>query len=133
MSLWFTTLTLYLSEGGLTFLFFAGMWAASGWLVRVLRRGPVRLDRVTDAMMRRVAIWLTVFIAVWSVLFKGVLYVTLRRSTAHVLLSKGQSLGIAVPAECVLLLLLLVGLAWSLLAIRDKAAAAAARSVDVTP
>lgn len=115
MTLFFTSVTLYLSESALLWLFFVGLWGAVKWAVRRCVVWPgddyvVVFPRVSEAFLRRFALFQIAFVAVWSILFKAVLYVTLRHSVAHELLSRGQSLGIAIPAECVLLLLMLVGL-----------------------
>lgn len=113
MTLWFTTLTLFGAEAMLLVLFLTGGWMlVRRWVEPVVRRAAeaagVRVV-ATPVELARWCVWLVVFVAVWSVVFKAVLYTTLRHSTAHVLLSKGQSLGIAIPAEVLILLMVLVG------------------------
>lgn len=109
LSLWFTSVTLYISEGVLTWAFFVGLWWLCGWSARRVARGPLVLGSVSEGFLRRWCFFQVLFIAVWSILFKGVLYTTLRHSTAHYLLARSQSLGISIPAECVGFLLMLVG------------------------
>lgn len=118
MTLFFTSVTLYLSEAGLFWLFVVGLWECVKWAVGRWIVWPgddyvVIFPRVTESFLRRFALFQIVFVAVWSILFKAVLYVTLRHSTAHGLLSRSQSLGIAIPAECLLLVFMLVGLWWA--------------------
>jgi hypothetical protein len=113
--LFFTSVTLYLSEAVLFWMFFTGLWVLCGkFASRWIASGPVTLSLGDDPanvanQLRRFAFFQIAFVAVWSILFKGVLYTTLRASTSHYLLAKGQSLGIAIPAECIILLLILWG------------------------
>jgi cbb3-type cytochrome oxidase subunit 3 len=109
LSLWFTSVTLYIAEGVLTWMFFVGLWWLCGWSVRRMRGAPFAVENVDEGFLRRWCFFQILFIAVWSILFKGVLYTTLRHSTAHYLLAKSQSFGISIPAECVAFLLMLVG------------------------
>jgi hypothetical protein len=115
VTLLFTSVTLYLSEAVLLLAFFVGLWALCLHVValrdRRLNVNPWYLfPRVSERFLRRFAFYQIVFIAVWSILFKGVLYTSLDPAYSHYLMAKGQSLGIAIPAECIILLLCLAGL-----------------------
>lgn len=118
VTLFFTSVTLYLSEAVLFVAFFVGLWIACGKLVaRVLHRGPIFIESMGDdaaataRVLRRFCFFQVFFVAVWSIVFKGVLYTTLDPAYSHYLMAKSQSLGIAIPAECVILLLCGVGMA----------------------
>ena len=119
-TLFFTSVTLYLAESVLFWFFFWGLWRVTTFAVATMRfrrkgAGIVYVcPNVDEAFLRRFAWFQIAFLAVWSICFKGVLYTTLKFSEAHYLLAKGQSLGIAIPAEVVILLLILCGMvaAW---------------------
>lgn len=112
-----TTVGLFTAESALVVFFFMGLALVvsrfSGALVARVLPVAASLDDVVrlEALVSRLVWFEIALVAVWSVCFKAVLYTTLRHSVAHVLLSRGQSLGIAIPAEVLMLLLALVGLA----------------------
>jgi len=116
ISLLWSTVLLFLSEALLALLFFLGVTWVLRLVARWLRSSLVRRVYVeyrgfvpSEGFLVRWAWFQIVFVAVWSVLFKAVLYTTLRHSYAHRLLSTGQSLGIAVPAEFLMMFVILVG------------------------
>jgi hypothetical protein len=117
--LWSSVL-LFLSEALLALAFFVGLLfflrLGARWIRSVLfRRAYVEYRGFvpSERFLVRWLFWQVVFVAVWSVLFKAVLYTTLRHSFARHLLSTGQSLGIAVPAEVLMMFVVLVGaLVW---------------------
>jgi hypothetical protein len=126
VTLFFTSVTLYLSEAVLFWGFFLGLWWFCGWAVaRVLHRGPVVWLSMSDDpaqvadLLRRFAFLQVFFVAVWSIVFKGVLYTTLSPAYGTYLMSKTQSLGIAIPAECIILVLCCVGLAAAFVRVRS--------------
>ena len=121
----FSTAVLFVAEACFAWLMVVGITACLWWLLRRLRGSvfcwrcgvlvgrSLVLPRVTDAALVRFAWFQIVFLAVWSVCFKAALYTSLLPWYSHDLMAKGQSLGIAIPAEVVALLLALVGLvAW---------------------
>ena len=116
VSLVWSTVLLFLSESLLALLFFFGVTLALRLFARWFRSVLVRRVYVeyrgfvpSERFLVRFAWFQVVFVAVWSVLFKAVLYTTLRHSYAHRLLSSGQSLGIAIPAEFLMMFVILVG------------------------
>jgi hypothetical protein len=117
MVLVLTSVLLFMAEACLAWFAFAGLWLFAGWLARTFTtRGPVRVSLGNEpeqvaGLLRRFMYWQIAFVAVWSVCFKGVLYVTLRHGLVHRLMSGSQSLGIAIPAEVLLLLLTLAAAA----------------------
>lgn len=118
----FSTVVLFIAEACFAWLMFLGITAGLLWFVRLIRHrvfdGPV-FPRATDSTLVRFAWFQIVCLAVWSVCFKAALYTSLLPWYSHDLMAKGQSLGIAIPAEVLALLLALCGLvAW----IRSRAA-----------
>lgn len=118
LSLLWSSVLLYLSESLLALLFFGGLALLVRLVARRFRSALLRRAYVeyrgfvpSESLLVRFVWFQLVFVAVWSLLFKAVLYTTLRHSYAHRLLSSGQSLGIAVPAEVLMLFVMLVGLA----------------------
>lgn len=114
MSLVLTTVVLFLGEAMLALVFFFGalylVRRFAQLLVGPRLRGLLEPSLTADQLVH--FLWFQiVFVAVWSVCFKGVLYVTLKHSVAHTLLSAGQSLGIAIPAEVLIMFVGLVGAA----------------------
>jgi hypothetical protein len=127
MTLVFSTFILFTAEACFAWLLVVGvsalLWRVAHWarnrLFNVGGGSYVRFVEVpmfpnaTDATLVRMMWFQIAFLAVWSVCFKGVLYTSLVPWYSHALLAKGQSLGIAIPAEVLALLLALVGLvAW---------------------
>jgi hypothetical protein len=136
VTLFFTSVTLYLSEAVLLLAFFVGTWCLCRKVVAWRNRHAdftqgYLLPNVSEGFLRRFAFFQIAFIGVWSVLFKGVLYTTLNPAYSHYLMAKSQSLGIAIPAECVLLLLCLVGLAQFVVRARQGRAALYGRVAGV--
>lgn len=122
----FSTVVLFIAEACFAWLMFLGITSGLWWLVRLIRYRffnagdpevlfvdlPV-LSHATDAMLVRFAWFQIAFLAVWSVCFKAALYTSLLPWYSHDLMAKGQSLGIAIPAEVLAVLLALGGLvAW---------------------
>lgn len=116
VTLLFTSITLYLSEAVLFVMFFAGLWllikqiVKSRWIEHDTDFGML-FPNVGESTLRRFAFFEIVFVAVWSIAFKGVLYTTLNPAYSTYLMAKSQSLGIAIPAELIILVLVLVGIA----------------------
>lgn len=127
MTLIFSTFILFTAEACFAWLMVVGVTAGLWWLVRKMRDRLINVgDRdevffvdvpvfphATDATLVRFAWFQIAFVVVWSVCFKGVLYTSLLPWYSHDLMAKGQSLGIAIPAEVLALLFALGGLvAW---------------------
>ena len=110
-----TTVVLFSAEAALALSFAYGLWWFAGRLARAfITQGPVWVSLGDSAaavanLLRRFMLWQIFFVAVWSVCFKGVLYTSLMPWKAHDLMANGASLGIAIPAEVLALLLALVG------------------------
>jgi hypothetical protein len=124
MTLMFSTFILFTAEACFAWLMVVGITACLWWFVRKMRNRlfnagdrddvffvdvPV-FPRATDVTLVRFMWFQVAFLVVWSVCFKAALYTSLLPWYSRDLMAKGQSLGIAIPAEVLALLLALGGL-----------------------
>jgi hypothetical protein len=106
-----SSVTLFLAESAFAWLFFLGAAVAVRTLARSLGRvGRMNWPALTDASLARFFAAQLVLVASWSVLFKIVLYSTVRGSSRALNGGYGPAFWYANGAEVVIIALVLAGL-----------------------
>jgi hypothetical protein len=106
-----SSVTLFLAESAFAWMFFLGGAVAIRTLARASGRvGRMNWPALTDASLARFFAAEVVLVASWSVLFKIVLYTTVRGSSRSLNGGYGPAFWYANGAEAVIIALVLVGL-----------------------